>query len=161
MTISMIVAVAKNGVIGNKGELAWYLPAELARFKQTTMGHPIIMGRKTHESIGRALPGRQNIVITRNNHYEAPGCTVVHSLDEALQAAKGADEVFIIGGATIYDQAMPRTDRLYLTQIDGEPEGDTLFHYNPSDWQEKSREPHPTDDKNPYAYTFLLLERKY
>lgn len=127
MKISLIVAAAgKKRMIGKKGGLPWYIPAELKRFKEITMGHPIIMGRKTHEAIGRALPGRENIVITHEQDYEAPGCVVVHSLEEALERASD-DEVFVIGGGQIYQQAMPKASKLYLTYVDASIEGDVTF----------------------------------
>lgn len=156
--ISIIVAIAgKNRVIGKKGGLPWHIPDELKRFKEITMGHPIIMGRITHESIGRVLPGRVNIVITREPNYKALGCIVVHSLDEALRQTKGADEVFIIGGGQIYSEALPLADKLYLTYIDKEIEGDVFFpDYSDfkrlvyeSDWQKHGG----------FKYKFLELER--
>jgi dihydrofolate reductase len=159
MTISIIVAAAENGVIGNKGELAWRLPAELAHFKQLTIGHPIIMGRKTYESIGRALPRRTNIVITHDPNYSAPGCTVVTSLDAALAVVPSdTEEVFIIGGATIYKTALPLANKLYLTKVHAAPDGDTFFMYNPTEWRTTAQEDHPADDKNQLPFTFLELE---
>jgi dihydrofolate reductase len=160
MTLSAIVAVSENGVIGKENGLPWYLPAELANFKKITMGQPIIMGRKTHESIGRALPGRLNIVITRNEAYEAAeGCKVVNSLDEAIKAAEGADEAFVIGGATIYEQAMPRLDRLYLTRVKAVIDGDKYFQFDPSQWKQVSKKQYKADEKNKYDYEFMILER--
>lgn len=161
--ISAIVAVAKNGVIGKEGGLPWYLPAELARFKEVTMGHPIIMGRKTHESIGRALPGRTNIIVTRNSTFHVEGCIVVGSLNRALEAAKkaeGNEEIFIIGGVNVYEQAMPLADRLYLTKVHANIPGDKIFRYNPSDWREISCEKHSADESNQYNFEFTILERK-
>lgn len=158
--ISIIVATAQDGVIGKTGGIPWYLPADLAHFKTITMGHPIVMGRVTHESIDKALPGRINIVITRSASYSAKGCRVVHSLDEALKLVRTEAEVFIIGGDSIYQQALQRTDRLYLTEIDAKIDGDKFFHYGPKEWQEVSREAHQMDDKNPYDYAFIVLERK-
>jgi dihydrofolate reductase len=160
MVVSEIVTVVNNGVIGKEGDTPWYLPADLAHFRRTTVGHPIIMGRKTHESIGRALPGRQNIVITHDKNYHAEGCEVVTSLEAALQPVSGADEVFIIGGQSIYELALPRTDRIYLTRVDADIPGDKYFLYEPAEWQETSVEKHPADDKNQYPYEFVLLERK-
>ena len=163
MQISRIAAIAENGVIGQTGTtLPWKLPADLARFKQVTMGHPIIMGRKTYESIGRPLPGRQNIVITRNDDYAAEGCTIVTTLDEALEAAEqsGADEAFIIGGAQIFDAAINRATKLYFTKVHATPEGDVYFHYDPADWREIFNEDHPADDRNEYPYSFMTFERK-
>lgn len=161
--ISAIVAVAKNGVIGKEGGLPWYLPAELARFKEVTMGHPIIMGRKTHESIGRALPGRTNIVITRDNSYKAAeGCIVVGSLDEAIEQAKkseGSEEIFIIGGASIYEQAMSLLERIYLTKVDADIKGDKFFKYDSTQWKQASSEKHFADDKNQYDFEFTALVR--
>lgn len=160
MTISIIVAVAENGVIGNKGKLAWRLPAELAHFKQLTMGHPIIMGRKTYESIGRALPGRTNIVITHDPNYSAPGCIVAASLDAALKAVPAnTKEAFVIGGATIYKAAILIAEKLYLTKIHAAPDGDTFFMYSPTEWQITTQEDHAADDKNPIPFTFLELNR--
>ena len=160
--INIIVAVAgKKRVIGKKGGLPWYIPQELKRFKEITMGHPIIMGRKTHESIGRVLSGRTNIVISREPNYKALGCIVVHSLDEALRVAQGKpfenEEVFVIGGGEIYKQALPLADKLYLTYIDKEIKGDVFFpDYSEfkkvvykSNWQEHEG----------IRYKFLELER--
>lgn len=159
--ISIIVAVAgKKRVIGKKGGMPWYIPAELKRFRSITMGHPIIMGRKTHESIGRVLPGRTNIVISHDPDFKAEGCMVTNNLDSALRLAQGKvgdNEVFIIGGGQIYAQALPLADKLYLTYIDKEIEGDVFFpDYAEfkkvtfeSDWQEHEG----------FRYKFLELER--
>lgn len=129
--VSIIVAVAgAKRVIGKKGDMPWHITEELKRFREITLGHPIIMGRKTHESIGKALPGRTNIIVTRDPSYEADGCITVNSLDKALEVAQGrvgGAEVFIIGGGEIYRQALPITDKLYLTVIDKKIEGDTFF----------------------------------
>lgn len=158
MKISIIVAVAgKKRVIGKKGALPWYIPDELKRFKAITMGHPIIMGRKTHESIGRVLPGRINIVITREPNYLAEGCVVVHSLDEALQKTKNADEVFVIGGGQIYAEALPLADKLYLTYIDKEIEGD-IFFPDYSDFKKVIWESNWQEHES-FKYKFLELER--
>ncbi len=161
--LSAIVAATENNVIGKSGGMPWYLPAELARFKEITMGHPIIMGRKTHENIGRTLPGRTNIVISRNPNYKAAeGCVVVDSIDKALshKEVEAASEVFVIGGANIYDQVMPRLDRIYLTRVHTKLEGDKFFKFKESDWQEVSRQPHPADQKNKYAFDFIVLKRR-
>lgn len=163
MIVSLIVAAAKNGVIGKDGKIPWHLSSEQAIFKQTTMGHPIIMGRKTHESISRALPGRTNIVITRQKHYQANGCIVVGSLKQAIKEAEiadGADEIFIIGGAEIYQQALPQADRLYLTRVHTNIDGDKFFNFDESQWQQLTLEEHSADANNPYDYDFILLERK-
>lgn len=158
MKISIIVAVAgKKRVIGKKGALPWHIPEELKRFKEITMGNPIIMGRITHESIGKALPGRVNIVITREPDYKALGCIVVHSLEEALQQTKSADEVFIIGGGQIYAEALPLADKLYLTYIDREIEGDVFFP-DYSDFKKKVYESNWQEHEG-LRYKFLELER--
>lgn len=158
MKISIIVAVAgKKRVIGKKGSLPWYIPQELKRFKEITMGHPIIMGRKTHESIGRVLPGRTNIVITSHPDYQALGCIIAHSLDEAFQKTKDADEVFIIGGGQIYAEALPKATKLYLTYIDNEIEGDVFF----PDYSEFKKVVYESDwqKHGGFKYKFLELER--
>jgi len=163
MIISLIVAIAENGVIGKEGGIPWYLPADLAHFKQTTMGHPIIMGRKTYESIGRTLPGRYNVVITRQKDYRAEGCVVVGSLGQAIEKAKkaeGSNEIFIIGGEEIYNQAMPLADRIYLTKVHTSLAGDKFFKFDQKLWRQKSNETHTADDKNPSDYEFIVLERK-
>ena len=159
MVISAIVAASRNGVIGRQGGLPWNLPAEMAYFRRITTGHPIIMGRVTYESIGRALPGRQNIVITSQSDYRAEGCDVVGSVDEAIQAAAGADEVFVIGGSQIYQEAMSRLDRIYLTRVDAEIKGDKFFKFDGSDWVKKSSQRHPADEKHAYAFDMQVWER--
>ncbi len=160
MTISTIVAVSENGVIGKDNATPWYLPAELVRFKQITMGHPIIMGRKTHESIGRALPGRQNIVITRDKNYRAEGCEIANSVEEALEIAKDNNEVFIIGGATIYEQVMPLLNKVYLTRVRVSIEGDKFFELDEKQWNKVASEDHPADEKNKYAFEFQEWVRR-
>ena len=159
MIISMVVARAENGVIGRGGDLPWRISADLKYFKAVTMGKPVIMGRKTYESIGRPLPGRTNIVITRDRAWAAESVMVAHSLDQALAAANAVEEAMIIGGAEIYRQAMDRTDRVYLTEVHAEPEGDAVFpDLDPQQWREVSREKHPADEDNP-AFSFVVLER--
>jgi dihydrofolate reductase len=161
MIVSLIVATDRNGLVGRANELPWHLPADLKHFRAITMGKPIIMGRKTQESIGKPLPGRSNIVITRDRNFQAPGCTVVHSVEAALAAAENAEEVMIIGGARLYEQLLPQADRIYLTRIDHEFEGDTWFpEWQPGQWKEVEREDHVPDDRNPYHYSFLILERR-
>lgn len=159
--ISIIVAIAgKKRVIGKKGSLPWYIPEELKRFRGITSGHPIIMGRKTHESIGRVLPGRTNIVITRDAQYSAPGCSVVHSLDEAIKVAEGkegSEEIFIIGGGEIYQQALLKADRLYVTVIDKEIEGDVFFP-DYSGFKNIVSQSEPQENEG-FRYTFLTLEK--
>ena len=160
MKISIVVAMDTNGVIGKDNELPWHLPADLQHFKKTTMGKPILMGRKTWESIGRPLPGRTNIVITRDSDYRAEGCVVVNSIDAAMAAAGEQEEVMVIGGAEFYRQVLPRTDTLYLTRINASFEGDTVFPaLNPAEWQEVERDDRSADEKNPHDYSFIRLDR--
>ncbi len=152
--------MARNGVIGKNNTLPWRLPADLRYFRQLTTGHPIIMGRKNYEDIGKPLPGRTNIVVTRQGAYTAPGCIVVNSIEQALMAAAAADEVFVIGGADIYRQTLNAADRLYITEIDADIDGDTFFpEFDRSRWREVRRERHAADELNPYPYSFVLLER--
>jgi len=159
MIISLIVAMANNRVIGKDNKMPWHLPADLAHFKKITMGKPIIMGRKTYESIGRALPGRRNIVITRQNITLA-GCDVFHSLDDALGAVADESEVMIIGGGYLYQRALALAERLYLTLIDLNVDGDTFFPaWNENEWKEIANEQHSSNEKNPYAYRFVTLEK--
>ena len=160
MKISIVVAMDANGVIGKDNELPWRLPADLQHFKKTTMGKPILMGRKTWESIGRPLPGRTNIVITRDSGYQAEGCVVVNSIDAAMAAASEQDEVMVIGGAEFYRQVLPRTDTIYLTRIHETFEGDTVFpELNTADWREVERSDQSANEKNPHDYSFIRLER--
>lgn len=160
MKISIVVAMAANRVIGNNNRLPWHLPADLKHFKATTMGKPIIMGRKTWESIGRPLPGRTNIVITRDRAYTANGCVVVHSIDDALAAAGDQDEAMVIGGAEFYRQVLPRASTIYLTRIHRGFEGDTVFpELDDDDWCEVERTDFTADADNPHAYSFIRLER--
>jgi dihydrofolate reductase len=157
----MILAMDRNRVIGLDNDIPWRLPADLKRFKSVTMGKPIIMGRKTYESIGRPLPGRHNIVVTRSKGYQAEGCTVVGSLNEALAAAIGSEEVMIIGGATLYEQLLPCADRLYLTLIEANVEGDTFFpEIEITKWEEVSQETFEADDTNPFAFRIVTLDRR-
>jgi len=161
MKISLIAALPRNRVIGRDNELPWHLPADLKFFKNTTMGRPIIMGRKTYDSIGRPLPGRHNIIVTRNRDYACKGCTVTHSLHEAVQACGPKDAPVIIGGASLYQEAIALVDCMYLTFIDAEFDGDTLFpQFDRTDWIEVERENHKPDTRNPYHYSFVTLERK-
>lgn len=158
--LSIIVAMSRNGVIGKDNAIPWRLPGELALFKRVTMGHPIVMGRRTWESIGRALPGRLNIVVTRNKAYAAPGATVVPSLEAALAAAAGATEIFIIGGAQLYAEALPRANRLYLTTVDTEVDGDTRMPaFDRRAWRTVATESHARDERNAFSYTLDVLER--
>lgn len=161
MLRSLIVARSRNGAIGKDGGLPWRLPADLAHFKRTTLGHPVIMGRRTWESIGRALPGRRNLVVSRRPGFVAEGAEVVPSLTEAWRAVAGADEAFIIGGAQLYAEALPDADRIYLTEVIGEAEGDTFFPALPTqDWRETVLGEQPADERNAFALRFVLMERR-
>ena len=161
MKCSIIVAMSENRVIGRDNHLPWRLPADLKRLKSLTMGHHLLLGRKTFESIGRPLPGRKMVVITRQSDFSSPGVLVAHSLGGALDLCQGDDEVFIGGGAGIYQEALALADRIYLTVLHQEVDGDTLFPaYDSSDWLIIEKEDHGPDQKNPYDYTFLTLERK-
>ncbi|MDR9467042.1 dihydrofolate reductase [Marinospirillum sp.] len=164
--VAIIVAAAKNWVIGHKNAMPWYLPEELKHFKRTTLGKPLVMGRATFESIGRPLPGRANIVVSRNPDFSHPGIRVVGSLEEALRLADnqavidGSPEIMVMGGGQIYQQAFPLATRLYLTQVQAEPEGDTWFpEVTESEWQEISRDVYPAQEGNRYAYHIKYLER--
>jgi len=162
MKVSAIVATSKNRVIGHDNNIPWYLPADLKYFKRTTLNHHIIMGRNTFLSIGRPLPKRTNIVMTRNPFYIATGCLMAHSLEQALELAFDNEEkeVFIIGGGQIYELALPYLDKVYLTEVDLEVPGDILFPELPDlDWKETHAEAHQGDEKNEYAYTFKIYER--
>ncbi len=164
MNISAIAAVAKNNVIGHQNGIPWYLPADFKYFKKITTGHPIIMGRNCYESIGRPLPNRTNIIITRDPFYLVSGCVVVHSIEEALMYAEDldAEEVFIIGGGEIYSRTVHLWSKLFLTEVDLEPEGEIFFPQLNFDaeWQEVSRENHLADEKNEHNYSFVVYERK-
>lgn len=160
MKLSLILAVAENKVIGNDNKLAWHLPADLKYFKNLTNGHHIIMGRKTYESIGKPLPNRTTVIITRNTAYKANGCIVVNSLQAAIAAAKNDEEAFIIGGAEIFQQALPVADVVYLTQIHASFEGDTFFEsLNLNEWQLTSKQRFEPDEKNKYSYSFCTYTR--
>ena len=153
MTVILLAAVGANLVIGRDGNMPWHLPQDLAHFKATTMGHTMVMGRKTYDAIGRALPGRRTIVITRQPGWHAPSVEVAHSLSEAFALA-GPTEVFVVGGSEIYRQAMPFADRMMLTEIDQAPEGDTFFPaFAPEHWQEISRQAHD-------GFAFVTYQRK-
>ena len=159
-TITLVAAMAANRAIGLDGQMPWHLPRELKHFKETTMGKPIVMGRKTWESIGRALPGRQNLVVTRNPDYIAPGCDVAGSLQDAVKMAAG-EEVMIIGGGQLYTEAMPMADRMVLTRVDCEPKADTWFpEWDEAQWAETASRDELPDDKNPFAYRVIELKRQ-
>ena len=158
-TITLIAAMAADGAIGLDGRMPWHLPGELKHFKQATMGKPIVMGRKTWESIGRALPGRQNIVVSRNPDFHAQGCDVCTSLQQGLAVARG-DEVMIIGGSELYRVALPLASRMILTLVDYSGTADTWFpHWDPSDWTVVSKRTVIADEKNPLAYQVRDLVR--
>lgn len=158
--LSLIAAVSENGVIGRDNQLPWRLPADLAHFKRLTIGKPIIMGRRTWESLPGLLPHRTHIVITRDREYRAEGGHVVHSVEEAINLAGDAEEMMVVGGANLYRQALPLCSRMYLTFVHDTIEGDTRFpDYEAAAWCEESRERHEPDDRNRHAYSFVTLKR--
>lgn len=163
MLVSLIAAADENNVIGHGNTMPWRLPDELKHFRATTKGHPVIMGRKTYDSIGRPLPERLNIVVSRNPDFQAEGCLVVHSLHDAIELAKreATDEAFVIGGAQLYEVALPIADRIYLTRIHTHlTAGDAYFPAIPfEEWEEVSRERHETDERHPFAFSFTVLDR--
>jgi dihydrofolate reductase len=167
VSIALIAAVAQNGTVGRNNQLPWYLPEDLKYFKRTTLGKPILMGRKTWESIGKPLPGRTNIVITRQDGYEAAGARVVATLDEALVLAEsiatidGVSELMVIGGAEIYAHALPLARRLYLTEVHAEVTGDARFpEWDSTQWSELSRERHEAGENGSFDYSFVVYERR-
>jgi dihydrofolate reductase len=155
--IKIIVAMSKNRVIGNNNELIWKLSSDLKRFKELTTGHSVVMGRKTYESIGRPLPNRRNIIITRNLEYKVDGCEIVSSLEEALLLTN--NDCFIIGGGEIYNQSIELADRIYLTLVHKEFEGDTTFPELGKEWAKMSRKDFESDEKNEYNYSFIEYDR--
>lgn len=163
MIVSLIAAVAENGVIGRDGALPWSLPADLRHFRTLTTGHHVVMGRRTHDSIGRALPERVNLVLTHRPQSLAPGCRAVTSLDEALRVARdaGESEIFVIGGAELYALALPDADRVYLTRVAATVDGDVRFPaLDPARWREVSSEMRDADERNPHALAFTRLEAR-
>jgi dihydrofolate reductase len=163
MKLTLVVAAAENDVIGRDGDLPWRLPADLAHFKSVTMGLPIVMGRRTWESIGRPLPGRENIVVSRNPGYVAEGGRLVGSLEEAVAHARsaGAPELMVIGGAGLYAAALPIADRILLTRVHAEVPGDTkLPPVSPEDWEVTDVRERPADERNPYRLSFMELRRR-
>ena len=167
MQLSIMVAAASNGVIGRNNSLPWHLPGDLQYFKRVTMGKPVVMGRKTFESIGRPLPGRTNVVVSRDPHYAAEGVKVVASLDAALELAadiatiNGVDELVVIGGEQIYREALPMAQRLYLTEVHADVQGDAVLPpIRWDEWREISRERHAANGSNPYDYSFVVFERR-
>lgn len=161
MILSLIVAMDEDRVIGRDGAMPWHLPADLKHFKETTLGKPVIMGRKTFESIGRALPGRRNIVLSRNPEYGAEGCETVASLEDALALCAGADEVMVIGGEKVFAETLPLADRIYLTRVHGHFHGDTRFPaFDHDEWEVAHIHNRPADERNPYPLTFIELHRR-
>ncbi len=161
MQLFAIVAMSENRVIGKDNKLLWHLPADLAHFKRVTMGKPILMGRKTFESIGRPLPGRCNVIITRNKDYHAEGCVIVNSPHTALEAVADSDEAFVIGGAELYQLLLPKVQRIYLTVVHHHFNGDAYFpEIDLTEWTESHRIDHKADEKNNYPFSFVMLERK-
>lgn len=161
MQIILVAAHAQNRVIGKDNELVWRLPKDFKHFKELTLGHPIIMGRKTFESLGKPLPGRTSIIVTRDIQYQQEGCIVVYSLGEGIEEARKLDnEIYIIGGAQIYKQALPIANRMYLTEVKASPEGDTYFpEFSTKDWKETARTSFPKDEKHDYAFDFVTWEK--
>lgn len=158
--ISLIFGISRNHIIGQNNKLPWHIPADLAYFKRVTLGHPVVMGRKTYESIGKPLPGRNNIIITRDESFSADGCTICRSINEVLELASDG-EIFIIGGAEIYRQFMPFADKMYITFIDADVDGDTLLEdIDYRAWDLISQQPGVKDEKNPYDYKFLVYKKK-
>ena len=161
MIVSQVVAVSRNGVIGREMQLPWRLPDELAYFKRVTMGKPIVMGRRTWESIGRPLPGRQNIVVTHRADFVAPGCTIANGLEAAWRAAGDAPEAMVIGGTSLFAETLPIADRIHYTEVEADVEGDTFFPpIDRSEWRETEVLRHPADARHAYAFRVLLLERR-
>ncbi|MGH8584376.1 MAG: dihydrofolate reductase [Gammaproteobacteria bacterium] len=159
--MALAVAMDRHGLIGCAGQLPWHLPADLGHFRDITLGKPVIMGRRTHESIGRPLPGRTNIVLSRAPGLRIEGCTVVSNLREALDAAAGHAEAMVIGGSRLYAEALAAATRIYVTEVHAELEGDTYFpHLQRGEWLETGRADHPADARHPYAYSFVVLERR-
>lgn len=162
MTISLVVAAAKNDTIGKNGALPWHLPNDMKHFKNVTWAMPVIMGRKTFETLGKPLKGRKNIVISRQKNFRPEGIVVVNNFEDALFVARETDakEVMVIGGGEIYKMAFPQARRVYLTRVEAEPEGDTFFpQLKPEDWKLVSQKDHPADEKNIYAHSFQVWEK--
>ncbi len=161
MIISVIAAIGENRELGFGNKLLWHLPDDLKRFKEITRGHSVITGRRTYESIGRLLPDRKNIIITRNKNFKVEDAVIVSDFEEALEKCKGEDEVFVIGGGEVYKEALPHSDKLYLTEVESEFEADTHFPaFDKSEWKKMSEEFHPKDEKHLYDFTFKIYEKK-
>jgi dihydrofolate reductase len=160
MKISLVVAMDRNGVIGRDNRLPWKLPDEMAHFKRVTLGKPVVMGRRTFESLPKPLPGRKNIVLTRQGDFAAPGCEVVHSLQDAWRAADGVEEACVIGGTMLFAETLPTADVLYLTEVQAEVEGDTWFPpFDRSQWVEREVARHAADERHAYPFRILELTR--
>lgn len=161
MKYSIVVAMDQNQVIGSNNTLPWHLSSDLQHFKKITMGKPIVMGRKTHESIGRPLPGRENIILTRDENYQSEGCIVVNSIVSLDAFCQQHDELMITGGAEIYEMLLPKTQRIYLTEVKTTIDGDTYFpEFDLAHWEETEREDHRADEKNDFDYSFVVLDKK-
>ncbi len=161
MTISIIAAMGNDQVIGINNQLPWKLPADMKFFRSKTMGKPVLMGRKTYESIGKPLPGRTNIIITRDSGFHAEGCIVTHSIEEALQKADTKEEAMIIGGASLYKQVLPLAQRFYLTRVHADFKGDSYFpEFDLQEWTTIERTDHKADEQNAYDYSFLVMDKK-
>jgi len=159
--VTLVVAAAENGVIGRDNALPWHLPDDLKHFKQVTLGKPVVMGRKTFESIGKPLPGRQNIVVTRDANYQRPGITVVRSPEAALTAASDAPEIMVIGGAALFRDLLPRATRVHLTRVHSSVDGDVRWPgLEPREWRRVACEAHPADERHAFAMTFELWEKR-
>lgn len=160
MTIEFVVAMSENRVIGRKNDLPWRLPKDLKHFKATTLGHAILMGRKTYESIGRPLPDRTNIILTSDPGYVAPGCHVVSSVEEALEMSEAFDRFMVVGGAKVYEQFLPYVEIIHMTIVHQTIEGDAFFpELDPNEWDERTLEQHPQDSKHEHAFSFKCLHR--
>ena len=160
MSVSLVVAAGLDDGIGKGGRMPWHLPADLRHFKQLTLGRPVIMGRKTLQSIGRPLPGRRNLVVTRDTSFSVRGFEICHSLDEALQLTSEVAETMVIGGGEVYRAAWSRASRIYLTRVRMQTRADTFFPaVDPAEWRETAREDHRADPDNPHDYSFIVYER--
>jgi len=160
MNVSIVVAMSSNAVIGKSGGLPWHLSADLKHFKSITMGKPIIMGRKTHDSIGKSLPGRENIVLTRDYQYRAEGCSIIHKFNDVYKRCSEVDEVMIVGGSQLYDQVLPLANILYMTEVHGDVEGDTRFpEFDREQWREVQRQDFKANEKNDFDYSFVVFKR--
>lgn len=159
--LSLVVAAGENNEIGKDGRMPWHLPADLKHFKALTLGKPVIMGRRTYEAIGKPLPQRRNIVVTRNPEFQAPGCERAASFVDALVIAAGVPEIMVIGGAEIYREALPRAQRIYFTRVHARFDADIFFpRFDPEDWKETERQDFTADECSRYAYSFITLKRR-